>query len=569
LKKYITGYYCPEEYDLDILSKRSNLDILDALEDAYPDALTATELANKTGLPIKTIYAQLTELFRGYFINEIDNRKLPQSRGRPKTNSHSQSSQRKSSSVVIENANSLFDLYNGKKKTPLPPGNVVYSEDFIKTISSILDPHDQNEINKIILQKISKIFRFTVESKDNDIKSIAPSTEEDYCCSQCGLNHEARDFIRAVLLYMIDQFEHSKDFIKFLKENKLLTLDAYENASKKIDINFEMKMGLENDSTNITNNSIVNNKSNDLSISKNSYEYERDVKKIKNHNTEDQSFAKEDIYEKKIKLLLDGKIDEFNELREKDNFQFLDLSEADLSRTNLSAANLSGANLERVNLSGANLSGTNLIGANLSGANLSPSYLIGANLSGANLKEANLSAANLSAANLSSSYLKEANLSAANLKEANLSGADLSGTNLSGTNLSGTNLENIMLLRTDLSDADLFRANLSSSHLIGANLSGANLSVTTLFRTDLKRANLSDSIIIHPINYNSLIIDEKTDFNNGIIDNGNFIDYIFEFTKNIPEKVKDKKELKTKLKENLRISEKYIERLLKISQLPD
>ena len=58
-------------------------------------------------------------------------------------------------------------------------------------------------------------------------------------------------------------------------------------------------MGLENDIINITNNSIMNNKSDELSISKNSYEYDRDVKKIKNHNTEDQSFAKEDIYKKK------------------------------------------------------------------------------------------------------------------------------------------------------------------------------------------------------------------------------------------------------------------------------
>ena len=37
-------------------------------------------------------------------------------------------------------------------------------------IPSILDPQDQNEMNKIILQKISTIFRFRVESKDDKIK---------------------------------------------------------------------------------------------------------------------------------------------------------------------------------------------------------------------------------------------------------------------------------------------------------------------------------------------------------------------------------------------------------------
>ena len=67
---------------------------------------------------------------------------------------------------------------------------------------------------------------------------MAPSKykgkEEDYRFSQCGLNHEARDFIRAVLLYMIDQFEQSKNFIDFLKENELVTNDAYTNVIKKL-----------------------------------------------------------------------------------------------------------------------------------------------------------------------------------------------------------------------------------------------------------------------------------------------------------------------------------------------
>ena len=81
---------------------------------------------------------------------------------------------------------------------------------------------------------IKKIYRFTIENKDNEIKRISPSTEEGYCCSQYGLNHEARDFIRAVLLYLIDQFEQSKNFIDFLKEKELVTKDVYTNVIKKL-----------------------------------------------------------------------------------------------------------------------------------------------------------------------------------------------------------------------------------------------------------------------------------------------------------------------------------------------
>jgi hypothetical protein len=46
-----------------------------------------------------------------------------------------------------------------------------------------------------MLQIIKRIYRFTTERNDDGIKSIATSTNEDYCCSQCELNHETRDFI--------------------------------------------------------------------------------------------------------------------------------------------------------------------------------------------------------------------------------------------------------------------------------------------------------------------------------------------------------------------------------------
>ena len=44
--------------------------------------------------------------------------------------------------------------------------------------------------------------------------------------TQCGLNHEARDFIRAILIRLIDQLETSGDFIDFLKNKELLTLEG-------------------------------------------------------------------------------------------------------------------------------------------------------------------------------------------------------------------------------------------------------------------------------------------------------------------------------------------------------
>ncbi len=43
-----------------------------------------------------------------------------------------------------------------------------------------------------------------------------------------------QEIFRAVLLYMIDKFEQSKNFIDFLKENELVTNDAYTHVVKKL-----------------------------------------------------------------------------------------------------------------------------------------------------------------------------------------------------------------------------------------------------------------------------------------------------------------------------------------------
>jgi hypothetical protein len=53
---------------LQVINKESNRRILRALKDVYPNGLTIFELAEVTDLPLKTIYAQKTELYREYYI---------------------------------------------------------------------------------------------------------------------------------------------------------------------------------------------------------------------------------------------------------------------------------------------------------------------------------------------------------------------------------------------------------------------------------------------------------------------------------------------------------------------
>ena len=217
-----------------------------------------------------------------------------------------------------------------------------------------------------------------------------------------------------------------------------------------------------------------------------------------------------------VKLLQSGKINEFNDKRAIE-FKILTMRDADLRDADLRDADLMGANLSGSDLDGADLMGANLSGADLMGANLSGARLVGTNLGGADL-----------------------------------GGARLWGANLVSTRFWGANLRD---------------AHLVGARLVGANLGGARLVGVDLGGADLKQTELTNSIIINP-NYESLTINESTEFNNATIDDPQFIDYITQFTRNVPQKIKDKKKLRKELTKK-GVSEENIEDLLSISKLPE
>lgn len=65
------------------------------------------------------------------------------------------------------------------------------------------------------------------------VKDWIPERTLEFCCTQCGLNHEVRDFIRAMLIHLIDKLEGYDKFFDFLKENHLITQEAYEQVKTK------------------------------------------------------------------------------------------------------------------------------------------------------------------------------------------------------------------------------------------------------------------------------------------------------------------------------------------------
>ncbi len=145
----------------------------------------------------------------------------------------------------------------------------------------------------------------------------------------------------------------------------------------------------------------------------------------------------------------------------------------------------------------------------------------------------------LSHADLSAAIISDANLSHTILCEAILYDTDLSNTDLSEAKLVGANLS-----RSDLYNTDLHKADLSHAKFYGSVLSQVDLS-----QADLSGANLSNSIIIKIKDFKDLKLDNTTNFENSIIDDAEFIDYIIKGNaQGIPTEIKDLTELEERLK---------------------
>jgi uncharacterized protein YjbI with pentapeptide repeats len=153
-------------------------------------------------------------------------------------------------------------------------------------------------------------------------------------------------------------------------------------------------------------------------------------------------------------LLLDSKVQEFNNMREQNHRIRLDFHAINLSYTNLSGANLSDSDLGKADLSGANLIGAKLVGANLRRATLHHANLSDSDLSKADLSGANLIGAKIVGATLYSTMLNQANLVRAELCNANVIEADFANANLQFADLEGVkNLYDSNLRGSDLRNA--------------------------------------------------------------------------------------------------------------------
>lgn len=121
-----------------------------------------------------------------------------------------------------------------------------------------------------------------------------------------------------------------------------------------------------------------------------------------------------------LKLLVKGKIDEFNESRAYDappldltelDFKDIEIEGANLSKADLSGSDFSEASLNNVNFSESNLSSVNFSHATVNSCCFSDTILEGSILSSASLIDCDFTAAELNGANICGTDLTDSDLS--------------------------------------------------------------------------------------------------------------------------------------------------------------
>lgn len=121
----------------------------------------------------------------------------------------------------------------------LAPGYVQYNEHFETAWNQIIKNQMIEEelfdnLRRSILRILETIFGIVNNSgsQQMEISRIAPwgtlNPDASYFCSNCGIDHEARNFVRAILLHLLDDVELTHVFIDFFKKHGIVNTDGYE-----------------------------------------------------------------------------------------------------------------------------------------------------------------------------------------------------------------------------------------------------------------------------------------------------------------------------------------------------
>lgn len=219
--RYIDGFYYRNNSDKKIITDEVQA-VLEVLRDSHPAELTINQiLKEKKGLNDNTVRQAANKLAAEDFI--LKKRKSP-------TRKKKTREREPLYTYAFEDRN--FKI-NREADYKFAPGYVAYDSDFENYFDALLKSRfDEIEgIYRSLVQFIRSIFN---EMESKEARNLIAPKLKDNLCNNCGYNHEVRDFIRACLLRLIDEFEANKDFIDFLKKGGFLSERAAEEQIKQL-----------------------------------------------------------------------------------------------------------------------------------------------------------------------------------------------------------------------------------------------------------------------------------------------------------------------------------------------
>jgi len=206
------------------------------------------EFKDDTDLVKATIHSGINALEAHHFIHKLDKNQRKESRDYIEILAGKKDN--RTNLYVIEQADNTIHLLSrhtdSKIRLPeyvLAPGYVDYDEKFSNAWNDLLqerliDKTTLDQISRLILQLLERILSLPFST---EMGKIAPSTTEPGVhCINCGINHEARDFLRAVLLKLLDHTEINSDYVKFLREKKILSDTGYARYSEAVSFNSQL-----------------------------------------------------------------------------------------------------------------------------------------------------------------------------------------------------------------------------------------------------------------------------------------------------------------------------------------
>ncbi len=180
-KTYLTHIPVRSYLEADILSKESTWNILDYVRIAGAGGASADEIAKKLRLPASAVYSTLKELRRLEFVSILP-RDLRRAKERKKR-------------YLCERTTW------GKYRIDVPFMNVLAYEGITKDLT--------DKLKAPLLKELSDLFEeFKSRSK---LRSYLPEAGEERICPICRRNHEATEFVYAVILAALDPFITESD----------------------------------------------------------------------------------------------------------------------------------------------------------------------------------------------------------------------------------------------------------------------------------------------------------------------------------------------------------------------